>query len=125
MKNSVKNKAGGAVSFLISCLAACFVFFVIMLAARNIDGITGGNTLLGYSSDTGILNFFGEALELPKGVVNAILDFPRASVNFSLKFIPSCARALFVNVCTALWESFRALADYLIGAFVGFLRLGI
>ena len=124
MKKAVKNRASGAVSFLISCLAAIFAFSVAIMIAQNIGEITGGDTLLGYSRDSGILNFFGEPIELPKNAVNALLGFPAASAKFTLDFLPQTLRDLFSGTAAMLWESFCTLGGFIVDALVEFLRLG-
>ena len=124
MKKAVKNRASGAVSFLISCLAAIFAFSVAIMIAQNIGEITGGDTLLGYSRDSGILNFFGEPIELPKNAVNALLGFPAASAEFTMGFLPQTLRDMLSGATGMLWESFCALGSFLLDALVDFLRLG-
>lgn len=125
MKNQVKNRAGSVISFFISCIASCFAFLIIMLVARNIDGITGSTSLIGYSTDTGVLSFFGETLEMPKGIVNGILGFPRASAMFVMELLPSCVSLVASELFSVLQDSFFALCDFVLSGLVDFLRLGI
>ncbi len=125
MRKTTQKRASGAASFLISCFAAIFALAAVMLVARNINGITDGSALLGYSADSGILNFFGEPIELPKNAVNAVLNFPRASADFTLKLLPENAGALLSRISQVLWESLKTLVGFLANAFMDFLKLGV
>lgn len=125
MRKSSKRRASGAASFLISCLAAIFAFCAAMLVARNIGSITDGSALLGYSANSGILNFFGEPIELPKNAVNALLSYPAASARFTLGLFPETVQTLLSGVGTMLWDSFCSLGGFLANAFVDFLKLGM
>lgn len=124
MKKVSKGKATGALNFLISCIAACLALLVAVLAARGAGNIYSGADLVGYSADTGALSFFGETLMLPKEAVNRVLAYPAASVEFTLGFLPQCARELVSGALGTLRESFCTFVQYISDAIAGFLRLG-
>ena len=88
----MKKHLSGTVNFIISFIAAFFVFLLALVIVTGIQKTAFGLPPVLFMGGDKTLNIFGETFIIPGEIMEKILSYPGYTFDFLLSFLPETVR---------------------------------